>query len=299
MSDFVIQEATLVETKSRVALDGPAGSGKTFSALLLAQGIGGKTVVICTERGSAAKYAKKWLPWKYHVLTLKKPYTPERYIQAINFCEEQGYDIIIVDSLSHAWAGEGGALEMVDDAKISSGGNTYYAWRNVTPWHNKLVDAMLNSSAHIIATLRTKVEYAEQKQGGRTTYEKVGTVPIQREGLDYEFDVVMDLDIDHNAVVSKTRLDEIDGKVFKPLTSDVGTTIAEWVTTGEVSAPVVVEAPPTQQDLLSFGKALSLETAQIKDALDGAGFDLSGGFDPAQYDEMKDTLAGYALTLQG
>lgn len=235
--NFVIEKAVQTKTKARIALDGPAGCGKTFSALVLAQQLGQKVVVIDTERGSSAKYARIWEPFEFDVLKLDPPYSPKIYVEAIHFCEEQKYDVIIIDSLTHAWAGEGGALDTVDKNKVKYSNNSYYAWRDVTPQHNALVDAMLNSTAHVIATMRTKTQYAEEERNGKKTYTKIGTAAIQREGMDYEFDIVMDINLEHQAVVSKTRMNSIADMVYSPIDSKLGKLIKAWADEG-------IDAPP-------------------------------------------------------
>ena len=191
------------KAKLRLGLVGSAGSGKTYSALLVAGGIGGKIALIDTENGSGDLYAgMKGIP-EYDVCTLAAPYTVQKYLEAIRDAEGSGYDVIIIDSLSHAWAGDGGLLDQQGKIADSGRGNSYTAWRQITPMHNKLVEAMLTSPCHIIATMRAKTEYVlETNDKGKQTPKKVGMAPVQREGMDYEFTVVFDLDANHNATPS-------------------------------------------------------------------------------------------------
>lgn len=139
------------KAKLRLGITGPAGSGKTYGALLIAQGLGGKTVLIDTENGSGDLYAASF---SYDIGQISAPYTVQKYLSAIHDAEEANYEIIIIDSLSHAWNGEGGLLDMQGKiADSSRSGNSFAAWRQVTPWHNKLIDMMLTSKCHIIARL--------------------------------------------------------------------------------------------------------------------------------------------------
>ena len=218
------------KAKLRLAITGAAGSGKTYGALLIAKGIGGKIVLLDTENGSGDLYAGVC---DYDVGTIKAPYTIDKYIDGIKQAESLGYDIIIIDSLSHAWAGEGGLLETVDNIAASSrSGNSYTAWRQVTPMHNKLIETMLNSPCHIIATMRSKTEYViVENDKGRKEPRKVGLAPVQREGMDYEFGVVFDLGQNHMATVSKDRTSLFDGQVFT-LSQQTGQTLKEWLESG-------------------------------------------------------------------
>ena len=218
------------KAKLRLAITGAAGSGKTYGALLIAKGIGGKIVLLDTENGSGDLYAGVC---DYDVGTIKAPYTIDKYIDGIKQAESLGYDIIIIDSLSHAWAGEGGLLETVDNIAASSrSGNSYTAWRQVTPMHNKLIETMLNSPCHIIATMRSKTEYIIiENDKGRKEPRKVGLAPVQREGMDYEFGVVFDLGQNHMATVSKDRTSLFDGQVFT-LSQQTGQTLKEWLESG-------------------------------------------------------------------
>ena len=218
------------KAKLRLGITGTAGSGKTYGALLVAKGLGGKTVLLDTENGSGDLYAGMF---DYDVGAIQAPYTVEKYIEGIKQAESLGYDIIIIDSLSHAWAGEGGLLETVDNiASASRSGNSYTAWRQVTPMHNKLIEAMLSSTCHIIATMRSKTEYTlVENDKGRKEPRKIGLAPVQREGMDYEFGVVFDLAVNHMATVSKDRTSLFDGQVFA-LSEATGRTLREWLESG-------------------------------------------------------------------
>ncbi len=218
------------KAKLRLGITGAAGSGKTYGALLIAKGLGGKTVLLDTENGSGDLYATLF---DYDVGAIQAPYTIDKYIEGIKQAESLGYDIIIIDSLSHAWAGEGGLLEQVDNiAAGSRSGNSYTAWRQVTPQHNKLIETMLNSPCHIIATMRSKTEYViVENDKGRKEPRKVGLAPVQREGMDYEFGVVFDLGQNHMAAVSKDRTSLFDGKTFQ-LSEQTGETLKQWLESG-------------------------------------------------------------------
>lgn len=210
-------KATKHESRLRLALIGPAGTGKTYSALAIATALvpGGKVAVIDTERGSASKYADQFA---FDVAELDR-HSPTDYVAAIRAAEEAGYDVVVVDSLSHAWSGKGGALELVDQAaKRARTPNTFGAWREVTPLHNEMVDAIVGSKAHIIVTMRAKTEWVqEQDERGKTRIRKVGLAPVQRDGLEYEFDVVGDLDQEHSLLVTKTRCSALaNAMVLKP-----------------------------------------------------------------------------------
>jgi len=171
--------------KARIGLVGPAGSGKTMSALKLAYGIvgpEGKIAVIDTEHGSASLYADLC---EYDVQELSAPFTAKKYMNAIKEAEQKKYDLLIIDGLSHAWAGPGGILEFVDN--LVEVKNKFTAWREATPQHNSLVEAMLQSPLHIIATMRAKTEYViSEDEKGKKVPKKVGLSPVQREGMDYE-----------------------------------------------------------------------------------------------------------------
>lgn len=224
-NEFAPRKAARKSAKLRLALDGIAGTGKTMSALLIAAGIGGKIVLIDTENGSGDLYADIV---QYDVVPLKAPFSPERYMAAIHHMEELGYDIIIVDSLSHAWAGSGGALEKQNNVTKRTG-NSYTAWAEITPIQNKLIDTLIQSSAHIIVTMRTKMEHAiETDINGKTTIRKLGMGVIQREGMEYEMTTVFDMNTDHTATATKDRTRLFDGQTFIP-EKKTGEKLKNWL----------------------------------------------------------------------
>jgi len=260
------KKATKEQSRARIALIGPSGSGKTYSALAIASGLGNSVAVIDTERGSAAKYASLF---DFDVAELPD-FNPKTYVAMIQAADAAGYDVLVIDSLSHAWNGRGGALEMVDqEAARSSSKNTFAAWRTVTPIHNALVDAILGCRAHVIVTMRAKTEYViETDARGKQAPRKVGLAPIQRDGVEYEFDIVGDLDPSHTLIISKTRCPGLDGAVIPLPGVDFSVTVLAWLTDGaepstrlarEVTAATVVEI---------LGKCPSLEKlAEIQDRM--------------------------------
>lgn len=232
MSTFEIHRATKRRAKLRLGMSGPAGSGKTYSALLIAGGLGGRIGMIDTEHGSGDLYADL-LPEGYDVLPLTPPFTPARYIEAIHALEEAGVSTIIVDSLTHAWSGEGGSLDR--QGKIADKfGNSWQAWRQVTPEHNALVEALLQSPCHVIATMRAKTEYVQEKdeRTGKQVVRKIGLAPIMRDGIEYEFTTFLELDAQHMAFAGKDRTRLFDGAIFRP-DAGTGRRLLAWLDAGE------------------------------------------------------------------
>lgn len=241
-------KATKKRAKARIAIDGPSGSGKTYTALVAATVLaeGGRIAVVDTERGSASLYSDKFA---FDVVELSE-FNPRNYVDAIEAAESGGYAVIVLDSLSHAWEGEGGALDLVDRAaKRSQAGNTYTAWKDVTPLHRKLVDAMLQSPCHIVATMRSKTEYVLEsvEKNGRTVQmpRKVGMAPIQRQGMEYEFTLVCDMDIDHNLAVSKSRCDVLADKVEQKPGAKFFRVFLDWLNSGDAAPAMPAKAAAT------------------------------------------------------
>ena len=230
----MFKKATKTQSRLRLALCGPAGAGKTYTALTVGSELG-KVAVLDTERGSASKYADRFA---FDVVELED-YHPKNYVEVIKEAEKAGYQVLIVDSLSHAWSGKGGALDLKDKATARSrSGNSYTAWREITPLHNELVDAILGADLHVIVTMRSKTEYILEDNGkGGKTPRKVGMAPVQRDGMEYEFDVVGDMDWSHNLIVSKTRCADLSGAVIKEPGKEFADVLAKWVGSGAKDLP--------------------------------------------------------------
>lgn len=226
-----IRKAERMQSKLRLAIAGPSGSGKTMGSLKLAKGIGKRVCLIDTERGSGDLYADLY---DYDIISLEQPFKPDVLIEAIHTAEAAGYDVIIIDSLSHFWADEGGLLDQADKMQ-SAGKNRFTLWSEITPQHRRLVNTMLNSPKHIVATMRSKQEYAmETDDKGKASVKKLGLAPVQREGMEYEFTVFFDVDQNHNAKASKDRTNMFGNEIFL-LDEGVGKRIADWLNTGKVN----------------------------------------------------------------
>lgn len=231
---LTFKKATKTSARLRLALLGPAGSGKTYSALAIAAGLGQRIAVIDTEHGSASKYADRF---GFDVLELTA-FAPRTYVEALAAAEAEGYDVIVVDSLSHAWMGKDGALEQVDRKASGGKGNSFDAWRSVTPQHNALVEAMLRCRAHLLVTMRVKTDYiVEEDSRGKKVPRKVGLAPVQRDGLEYEFDVVLDVSPDHVATVSKTRCPDLTDQAFDRPGADLARILKAWLSDGPAPSP--------------------------------------------------------------
>lgn len=251
-----IRKAERKKAKLRLGIAAPSGAGKTYSALLMAFGLGGKVGLIDTEHGSGDLYAHLG---DYDIISIEAPYTVNKYREAIAAFEQAGYTTIIIDSLTHAWAGDGGLLDK-QGKMADRGTNSFAAWRTITPEHNALVDAMLRSPCHIIATMRAKQEYVlETNDKGKQQPKKVGMAPVQREGMEYEFTVMLDVDMNHVASASKDRTSLFDGQFFK-ITRETGETLLQWLESG--SEPPKTNESVVADHLAEIGAAESIEALQ-------------------------------------
>lgn len=213
------------QAKIKLALQGPSGSGKTYSALLLAFGLTGdwsKIAVVDTENSSADLYAHLG---NYNVIDLTPPFSPERYMRAIDAVLDAGIELIILDSISHCWT-------YLLDQHAQFQGNSFNNWAKITPRHSAFLEKILHVDMHVIATMRTKQDYVLNQKDGKYVPEKVGLKAIQRDGVDYEFTIVFDLDLSHNSKASKDRTSLfIDKPEFK-ITETTGQTILSWCNEG-------------------------------------------------------------------
>ena len=220
-----IKKAKRHQRKLRIAIDGPYGSGKTYSLLRLAfamkaRGMCKQILVIDTERESASLYEGEHPDgeaFEFETINLAT-YAPTEFVGAIQLAVKHNYDCIIIDSLSHAWIGQGGALDLVDQ---KSTGNSFTAWKDVTPLHRRMVDSIIQAPAHMLVSMRSKVEYVltQEYKNGRTITvpQKIGMAPQQRDGMEYEFDLYASMDQEHQLRITKSRCSPMqDAQAIKP-----------------------------------------------------------------------------------
>jgi hypothetical protein len=280
-----IRKARRSATKLRLLLTGPSGAGKTWGALQIAKGMGGKTVVIDTEEGSSDLYDHLH---DFDVIDLRPPFSPERYIEAIKAAEEAGYEVIVIDSVTHCWSGPGGCLEILEDvAKAQFRGNTWSAFSVITPRWRAFVDAILRSPAHVICCGRSKTETAQVDDHGKKKVAKLGMKLEARDGLEFEFTCVLDLIHDgHYATVSKDRTGLFAGDP-KPITPATGERLAAWLAGG---TPTVT--PPSEKYLQAaafIGKAATdADLRKATKAIDG--YVVAGQLTSDEWSRLTDAI---------
>jgi hypothetical protein len=267
-----LQKALRRKAKLKLGIAAPPGGGKTLGALLIAYGllsekyptmpdeeIWGKIAIIDSENGSGELYVGKRMDdgftiGQYNTITLQAPYEPDKYSKAIDLCFDGSQEVVIIDSTSHLWAGVGGLLEQQGTIAKKSG-NSYTAWREVTPQHTRFIDKMLQTDVHIIATMRSKVDYVQEKNDqGKTVVRKIGLNPVQKDGMEYEFTCFIEIDSDHTSFGSKDRTGIIDQKFFK-ITPAIGKELMKWLESGvDEQNPVLKEVAENNGDLEALGR---------------------------------------------
>jgi len=240
----MFKKATRKQAKIKLAVTGASGSGKTYSALRLAKGLadGKKVAVIDTENGSASLYSDRF---DFDTLDLSPPFTHDKFIGAINAAEGAGYEVLVIDSASHIWEG---ILEY--KSKLDGrGGNSYTNWADAGNKFKGILDAVLQSKLHVICCLRSKMDHVIDKDSsGRTTIKKVGMAPIMRDGIEYEFTTVLDVDMSHQASASKDRTGMFTDKIFQ-VTEDTGKMISQWLSTASAPEPEAPKPAATPLDV--------------------------------------------------
>jgi len=218
----MFKKASKKGSKLRLALFGVSGSGKTFSALRIASGLGQKIAVIDTERGSASKYADRF---SFDVAECEKP-TINNLKMIIN--QAKGYDVLIIDSLSHAWMELLQEVEQI--AKARYGGNTWSAWSEGTPKQQGFIDSILNFPGHIIATMRVETNWTTMtNEKGKIVPVRIGEAPKQGKGMEYEFDMLIQLSQDHIAQVLKDRTGKYQDELIEKPGEEFGKELALWL----------------------------------------------------------------------
>ena len=220
-----LRQSSKKQAKIKMAIQGCAGSGKTYSSLLLAYGISNdwsKIAVIDSENNSDDLYSHLG---GYNVLSLQGNFSPENYIEAIEICEKAGMEVIIIDSMSQCW-------DYLLECHSNMQGNSFTNWGKITPRQNGFVQKILQSKCHIICTLRTKQDYVLSEKNGKMVPEKVGLKSVMRDGIDYEFTIVFDVDMKHNVIASKDRTGLFMGKTEFVISQSIGKRILEWCNDG-------------------------------------------------------------------
>lgn len=264
---MAFQKAVKYEAKLRLAITGPSGAGKTFTALTLASyllaGTGKRIAVIDTEHGSASKYADIF---DFDADSIDAPYNPDRFVLAIQEAEKAGYGVIIIDSVTHAWNGPGGVLDIKEQFAKQKGYNDFTAWKPAGEYQQRLVEAILSANLHVIVTMRSKTVYESQKveENGRerTKIVKMGAAPQQRDGFEFEFDIMLDLDIDNTAYVNKTRCPELTGGVYPKPNGQLASIILNWLA-GNPAPEKPNKAPIGVDPKVAFWNVLKIRLQQL------------------------------------
>lgn len=235
---MAFQKAAKRQSFLRLALEGPAGYGKTYTALEIATRLApGKVAFLDTEAGSASKYADLF---DFDVIEIEPPFHPARAVAVVEAAEGMGYGVVILDSLSHFWTGAGGLLELVDEiARTKYRGDSHRAWKEAGDIQQALVDAILRSKLHVIAAMRTKADYVREtitdKDGReKTKIRKAGTKTIQRDEFDYEFDIIGRFDVPTIMAITKSRCAALPPEtIIEKPGADFTETLTAWLGSGE------------------------------------------------------------------
>lgn len=240
-------KASRKRIKLKTAITGPAGSGKTTSGIRLARGLAGpdgKVAVIDTENGSASLYSDRY---DFDVCEITPPFDHQKFVEAIDAAVASGYDVVILDSASHFWEG---ILEYKDKLD-RRGGNSFMNWNEAGRQFKGILNAVLQSPIHVICCLRSKIDYVVEQDGkGKATPKKVGLAPIMRDGVEYEFTTVFDVDLSHNAATSKDRTGIFTDKIFQ-ITEDTGKELADWLATAK-ELPAKPAQPATAESRIEY-----------------------------------------------
>lgn len=256
----VFTKATRSASKFKLSIQGPSGSGKTLGALALAKALSsGRFAVIDTENGSASLYADRF---DFDTLQIGAPYLSRKYHEAVAAAIQADYPLIVIDSLSHQWDGDGGILQR-KTALDSRGGNSWTNWKEFTEEHNKFVAMILQSPVHIISTMRSKMAYSQNEDGGKKKIQKLGLQPIQRDGMEYEFTMTFDVQMDHKATVSKNRTGLFDEGLIDLLDPVIPHQLLGWLSSAGFPEPATpgpgphgTTDGPTEKQVTFFGKLL-------------------------------------------
>jgi len=282
MSSFT--EATRTSTKARIALVGPSGSGKTWTGLTLAHALGDKIVVVDTEHGSASKYAGV-NGWAFKTFA-PSTFSPKSLTGLLSEAAGEGFEVFMLDTWSHYWMGVDGMLDQADRRATNS--NNFSGWKAVRPEEREMIDALIAYPGHVIVTLRVKTEWViEENDRGKKVPRKIGLKPEQREGVDYEFDLVADMDHENTLSVSKSRIPALTRAVIREPDPELGKTIRTWLEDGE-SVPDAREIRErVMSDEIQAAELIELAATSRKLGIDHAAVPDNGGQPLALIDLIK------------
>lgn len=265
MDEFKIVRAERTQARLRLALQAPSGGGKTATSLLIAKGMvaalqargklpthldGVYIGLLDTERDSAKLYSHL-VP--FDTLVLEPPYSPERYLGALQALERVGYPIIIVDQITHEWSGQGGVLDMV---KASKEYNDFAKWNGPSQAHDRFMDGLLRSPAHLLVTMRSKTAWSLEEQVGkdgraRKVPVRIGMQAKQREGTEFEFTTVLDLMVpsnEANCIKDRTELFTV-GERYPRMGPAWGEKLIDWVYSAKAVESGAPEPSPAMRAL--------------------------------------------------
>jgi len=253
------------QRKFKGCIAGTSGSGKTWTALELAKGLAGANGRIAfgdTEQSSAALYADNFI---FDHVDLPNT-SVKAYVDLIESAVAAKYDVLVIDSLSHAWEY---LLEEVDNVQARGRGNSFTAWKSVTPIYKQLVEAIVKAPIHIIATMRAKTDYVMEEVTGsdgktRQVPKKVGLAPVFRQGGEYEFDVMCTMDIDHRLIFEKTRIPMFADRVIMKPDHKIGAEIGAWLAGALVEEPKVFSPLDTLKAAAAAGDLATLSQHKIE-----------------------------------
>lgn len=292
---FTFKRAERMQLKLRLALIGPSGAGKTYSALRLATGLTGgkargKIALIDTENRRGEYYADEF---EYDTLNFEPPFAPERYVEAIHAAEEAGYEVVIIDSASHEWMGPGGILDIKDKMP---GGNDYVKWGTLTPRHDAFVAAIVRCKAHVIVCLRGKDQYIlETNDKGKQAPKKVGVGAQQRDGLEYECTVAWLIDQEkHVATATKDNTHLFEGR-YEVLAEADGELLYDWANDGKAVPPPL--SPAEREKYIGRRKRLLAERGIGRADYDGCIAGLIARGELAQANGREWTAAEWEAAL--
>ena len=234
-------KATKSQAKARVAIFGPAGAGKTMTALRIATGLAGekgRIAVLDTEHGSASKYADRFT---FDTCPLDESASVEVVVEGLRAAKAGGYDVVLLDSMSHSWQELLAEVEQIAKAKYR--GNTWSAWSEGTPKQQAMVKAILRAPFHLIATMRSKTAWLEEKdeRTGRVKPVRVGLAPEAGKGIEYEFDLLMEMNPEHFATIIKDRTGKYQDALLEKPGEDFGRALAAWLSDAPPPAKLASE----------------------------------------------------------